>query len=177
MALIKCPDCDNECSTLAQSCPKCGRPLQSASSQSAEAALPMDANESNSESEKEKSASERRKRIASIPVTSSVLTSPKPSTVPLIVQSERSATIGCLIAAAIFIALAFFCCSSGRNSSPPDSTYTPSGGGSTVAPSSGGSAASPSESEITRRRYEECVRQRSAAGLDTSPCAEWSKER
>jgi len=34
-----------------------------------------------------------------------------------------------------------------------------------------------SPDEITRRRYEECVRQRTAFGVDTSPCDEWSKER
>lgn len=30
---------------------------------------------------------------------------------------------------------------------------------------------------VTRRRYEECVRQRTAFGVDTSPCSEWAKER
>lgn len=33
------------------------------------------------------------------------------------------------------------------------------------------------ESETTRRRYEECVRQREAFGVDTSPCSEWANER
>ena len=27
MSLTKCPDCSNECSTEAVSCPKCGRPI------------------------------------------------------------------------------------------------------------------------------------------------------
>lgn len=27
MPLINCPDCNTECSNLAQACPKCGRPL------------------------------------------------------------------------------------------------------------------------------------------------------
>lgn len=31
--------------------------------------------------------------------------------------------------------------------------------------------------EITRRRYEECVRQRTAFGVDTSPCSQWANER
>ncbi|HST51839.1 MAG TPA: hypothetical protein VLJ61_07485 [Pyrinomonadaceae bacterium] len=33
------------------------------------------------------------------------------------------------------------------------------------------------EAETTRRRYDECVRQREAYGVDTSPCWEWAKER
>lgn len=28
MALLKCPDCNNECSDKASTCPKCGRPLE-----------------------------------------------------------------------------------------------------------------------------------------------------
>lgn len=31
--------------------------------------------------------------------------------------------------------------------------------------------------EITARRYQECVRQRTAFGVDTAPCAEWARER
>ena len=27
MALVPCPDCDNECSPQAQACPSCGRPM------------------------------------------------------------------------------------------------------------------------------------------------------
>jgi hypothetical protein len=33
------------------------------------------------------------------------------------------------------------------------------------------------EDDITRRRYAECVRQREAFGVDTSPCSEWASER
>lgn len=33
------------------------------------------------------------------------------------------------------------------------------------------------EDDITSRRNAECIRQRTAAGLDTSPCSEWSEER
>jgi hypothetical protein len=34
-----------------------------------------------------------------------------------------------------------------------------------------------SSDDSTRRRYEECVRQRTAFGVDTSPCSEWAHER
>lgn len=27
MALVKCPDCNSECSDMSPACPKCGRPL------------------------------------------------------------------------------------------------------------------------------------------------------
>jgi hypothetical protein len=33
------------------------------------------------------------------------------------------------------------------------------------------------ESSITSARDKECVRQRTAAGLDTSPCSGWASER
>lgn len=33
------------------------------------------------------------------------------------------------------------------------------------------------EDEITRSRYAECVRQREAFGVDTSPCSQWAEER
>lgn len=36
MALLKCPDCENDVSSLASACPKCGRPISSTPSSRAE---------------------------------------------------------------------------------------------------------------------------------------------
>lgn len=140
MSLAPCPDCGNECSTLAKACPKCGQPFESADSRHSESEPSAEATHSRSESEKERAARERKERIAKIPVTSRIL-------VPLkspAVQNNSNTTIGCVIIVALFVALAIFCCSSGHG---------------------------------TNSRYQECVRQRSAAGLDTSPCAEWTNEK
>jgi hypothetical protein len=46
-----------------------------------------------------------------------------------------------------------------------------------VARSSSTPYTSSRESSITRARNTECVRQRTAAGLDTSPCSDWAGER
>jgi hypothetical protein len=193
MPLAPCPDCGNECSTLAPACPKCGRPLWGEEPQRSEvelcedeeaflAHLPEDLRErERSAIIQSKQMATQKERLASIPVSSRVVSGVNTPSA----QTERATQIGCLIVAVIFIVFALFCCSSGRKSSTYDSTYTPSsgGGGSTSAPSSSGSTAPSSsngasrEDETTRRRYAECVRQRNAAGLDTSPCAEWSKER
>lgn len=140
MPLAPCPDCGNECSTLAQYCPKCGRPLEPDDSQNDEPVPFVQASQSRSEREEERAARERKERVASIPVTSRVVTPFSTSTV----TSDRNTKIGCVIVAVIFIAFALFCCSGG----------------------SGG---------IGGGMYEECVRQRKAAGLDTSPCSEWTK--
>lgn len=180
MPLAPCPDCGNECSTLAAACPKCGRPLNAAASNQKESIPSVEKAEEQSESERQRDARERKERLASIPVSSRVVSGLNTSPA----QTDRATQIGCLIVAVIFIVFALFCCSSGRKSSTYDSTYTPSsGGGSTSVPSNSGSTAPSSsngasrEDEITRRRYAECVRQRNAAGLDTSPCSGWAKER
>jgi hypothetical protein len=115
--------------------------LKPASASQDEAVPSKEKDQSKPESEEEGAARERKERVASIPVMSRVVT---PLKLPADSQN-RNVTIGCLVAVAIFIAFAMFCCSAG-----------------------GGDGADGG-------MYEECVRQRKAAGLDTSPCSEWAK--
>jgi hypothetical protein len=203
MPLVSCPDCGNQCSSLAPFCPKCGRPfkageLQETVSAGGETEKPKD---EKSEREREKAAAERAERIAKIPVTSRVVKPLGGGVAPAAATKfnatnpalNNSGAVGGCIAVVIIFVLMLLCCMSGKDrrssSDYEPSTYSTGGGGGSNhqstqpgsnanAPSSAPSNAGDSrEDEITRRRYAECIRQREAAGLDTSPCSEWATER
>jgi|GEM_PF-3472388 len=89
MSLAACPDCGNDCSLLAQVCPRCGRPFQPG-----ELERILRSEESAISPEPKANAQEA---LQNVPANNS------------------SAAIGCLVIAVLFILLAIVCMSAGSN--------------------------------------------------------------
>jgi hypothetical protein len=209
MPLAPCPDCGNECSTLAKACPQCGRPLESSESRRDESGPSVEASRSRCESEEKRSARERKERIAKIPVTSRVLADGRGRRPALDLEKPpvssvtKRIVVFAVVVAVIFLVVilgaksdrngqggaagnynSFYNVNSNAAANPASRTALNSNYQRTT-PGSNANAPSPTlsnadtsrEDEITRRRYEECVRQRESADLDTSPCSEWATER
>lgn len=81
--------------------------------------------------------------------------------------SEPSNGIYYVVLVLILIVVGYFIVSFGWRST---TTIPPTTNTSTTSPAN---SRSPDRQQI---KYNECVRQRTAAGLSTAPCAEWSRE-